>query len=1010
MSRYQRLSASTALLLFTMLGASCDEPIVAPVVPVFRGLEVFPNPASVRVGEDLLMVSRVVADSGADVSLVWSSSDPRRVRVSVTGIVTGVSVGPAVVTATSEADPRFAVIVPVSVQPRYTGIRSITASPTTISLIAGQTQGIAATVSADPDVSRAVVFTSDNAAVATVSTAGVVTAVSVGLASITVRSSIDSSVTVAVPVTVRSPNTARVSIQAVTSQGTNNPVDLQNVRGQVDVLINIEPGERPLSRLDLVINNNGRDTLVASQTFTTAPAASAVTDGTTPSNSLASARTAVIVYSFRTDAFNSATGTVSFVNLPTTIRAVAFEVGTGGSLVQSAASTVAAQLNNLDGFIASVRPLASTITPTALDASGRRWFQAARGLEVTTTPVLFSGRTPGSRVISYPGAAPVASVTAMNVGVSVDTLRLPSSFSSISSGAAYVSGQLPSVLASDATGNAMPLVAALPNGDGGGVLNAQPAFTGAARLDGIRIDNAPPPAPKVVISNAQGNSNNWVNAAYAFASGVTELAQDAGVGLPGNQSTPTVESAGVVFQVGSPSESDTIQAITADQLIASNTNSEYDLELQVADRLGNVRRVHLTPTTAHPGVRFGVDKAPPTVRYTQGSLTGLTLVSTNSDSMFTSATGSLGPLVFAIDVIDDRSGLPNGRAAIKLTRFAPPSPSGTFRGTTSCIIGTGSACAAAFLPFDTVLPDNYRQLSVAIDGGTALEGYFTFTATAQDQAGNVSAPVIKRALIDAGTGASAPFLTGLGISGVLIGGDSAKLLALATDNVELSTGGIMIAYPNLPGTSQILSYATPAFGARRIGTAFDSLLTTPIAGSHPAFTVANFIRGLEVVNSVDETQAYPGQIAKPNAANAWVTDFAFGGAPSTLATNVPIVSGSVQSPGTNPGFRAAIGTSRELQKWRRVVGVNGLQFEAVGPSGQTVSPFSRVLLVRLQSSGLTVNPSVWQVIGELTSPLGTDNGLRRTWTYNFGSLSSGEYMAIGSTGAGDAIATKIVIL
>jgi hypothetical protein len=565
-------------------------------------------------------------------------------------------------------------------------------------------------------------------------------------------------------------------------------------------------------------------------------------------------------------------------------------------------------------------------------------------------------------------------------------------------------------LASDASGNIMPLVAPLTNGDGGGVLNAQTTFSSGVRLEGIRVDNAPPPAPILSISNAQRNSNNWVNGAYQFASGLTNLAPDPGVGLPGTAGTPTVASANVQFFVGSPSDPDTVQAITADQLLPSTTNSEYSVEAVLSDRLGNVRRVGLTPTSSHPGTRFGVDKAPPTLRYTQGSLTGLTLVSTNSDSVFTSATGGLGPRVYAVDVIDDRSGLPNDRVAITVTRFAPPNPTGTFTGTTTCLVGSGASCTPAFLPFESVLPDNFRQLTVPVDGGSGLEGYFTFTATAQDQAGNISAPRSKRALIDAGTGESAPFMTGLGVSGVLIGGDSARFLALATDNVELARGGIVVAYPNLLGASQILAYGTPTLGGRSIGTKFDSLLTTPIAGAHPAFTVANFIRGLEVVNVSDEPQAYPGVSAKPNAANAWVADFAFGGAPSTLAANIPIVAGSVQSPGANPGFLSGVGTPRELQKWRRVAGVSGLQFEAVGPSGQTVSPFARVLLVRLQPSGLTVNPMVWQVLSEITIPLGTDNGLRRTWTYNFGSLGSGEYMAIGVTASGDAISTRIVVL
>jgi len=964
------------------------------------------------------MVSKVVADSGANVSLTWASSDPRRVRVTQTGIATGVSVGSAVLTVTTSAQPDIAAVIPITIAPRYTGIRSIAVTPTAISLLPGQTQGIATTLVTDADVNRAVSYRSDNAAVATVSATGVVTAVTVGLATVTVRSVVDTSVSTVVPITVRAARAASASIQAITSQGTNLPVDLTNVQGQIDVLVNLEPGERIVSRLDLVVNNNGRDTIVASQVFVPASAAADRETGNTPA-----AAAALIVQSFRTDAFNPVTGVVAFRNAPTTIRAVAVEVGPTGTLQQSASSTVSANLNNRDGFIVAVRPLATTIRPTALDAAGRRWFQAGRGLEVTSTPVLFSGRALGTRVIAFPGSTPVATLSRAAAGVSVDTLRLPSLFNSAASGAQYVAGALPSVFASDVDGNAMPTVPALTSGDGGGIINAQPTFTGVNRLEGIRVDNAPPPAPKLVIANSQGNSNNWVNAAYRFESGLTGLLQDEGVGFAGPAGTPTVASSGLQFLVGTPTSPDTVFAVTADQLVESSTNSEYSLIAELSDRLGNVRRVPLDTTTAHPGRRFGVDKLAPTIRYTTGSVTGKALVSTNSDSIFISNADTVGtvavPRVFAIDVIDDRSGLPDGKVGVKLTRFAAPSAPGTFVGTTTCIIGTGVACTPVLRTFETTLPDDYRQLTVSIDGGTALEGYFAFSATAQDQAGNVSAPIGKRALIDAGKGASAPVITGLGVTGLLIGGDSARFLALASDNIEIARGGILLQYPNLQRTpaeiaagtgSQIIAYGTPTLGGRTIGAPFDSLLTTPVTGTNPAFTVPNFIRSLEVVNALDEPQAYPGAIAKPNAANAWVTDFAFGGAPASLAANVPIAAGSVQSPPGTPGFLAAVGTPLELKLWRRVPGLSGLQFEAVGPSVQTVSPFARVLLVNLQSSGLTVNPTVWQIVGEATTPARTDNGLRRTWRYNFGGLGTGDYIAIGVTATGDAIATARIVV
>jgi len=305
------------------------------------------------------------------------------------------------------------------------------------------------------------------------------------------------------------------------------------------------------------------------------------------------------------------------------------------------------------------------------------------------------------------------------------------------------------------------------------------------------------------------------------------------------------------------------------------------------------------------------------------------------------------------------------------------------------------------------LPTDYRRLSVLVDDSTGIEGYYLFTATAQDQAGNVSVTQRKRVLIDAGTGASAPSISGLGLSRVLVGNERAEFLALASDNIELRNGGLLVRYPNLPGTTQMLAYGTPFGGAVTIGTAFDSLLTSPLAGAHPAFTIERFIRSLEVVDSLDRPPTGSGVTVKPNGANGWVTDFAFGGAPSTMPVNTVIVPGAVESAPASPVFAAATGTSRELQFWRRS-GSAGLRFEAIGPSGQTVPPFARVVIVRLENTALSVNPEAWRVIGELTTPSGLDNGLRRVWSWDFGSLGSGSYIAIGVNAAGDGLLTRVV--
>jgi hypothetical protein len=1011
------LPVALFLVSFGALAVSCGDKDVFAPEPQVRALSVFPNPATVRVDETLVMVVTMDADSAADHSLIWTSADPRRVAVSDNGILTGMSVGSAVVTVKSAANPNIVAIVPVTVTPAYTGVRAVNASPPAMSLLPGQSQAIAATVDADSKVSREVKFEIDSSSVATVTAQGVVTGVAPGTARVTVRSVADPTVFGAVAVTVRAPSPTRVSIQALTSGGTSNPVNLESVRGQVDAIVNVEPGEAPLERVNLVVTNNGRDTIVASQNYTAALEA-ARRDvlrraQSAADSALAEHTVAPIILSFRTNTFDTTTGAVAFRNGPTSVKAVAISTLTSGAKQQEASSSLVATLNNYDGFVVSVRGLTKTGIPSAVDATGRRWIQAGRGLVVTSKPISFSGHTVGGRTISFPASSPAASVSSTQAGESVDTLMLPPEFATTVTGQGYLSGELPSMIAADDQGNALslvPSVTTVANGPGAGIINAQPGYLTGPRLEGIRVDNAPPPAAAFSISTTGSNVKNWVNGSYRLSSGLTGLAPDVGVGLLGSNISPTPESAGVMVLVVGGALTDTTEAQTAGQLPASNSNSDYKAVARYNDRLGNARTVELAGNAKHPLPAFGVDLQPPTLRYTIGSLVGKTLVSDGSDSAFASITGVLGPRAFSIDAIDDRSGLLEKGISVSLVRFSQPNPVGGFNGTTTCLIGAGAACdpKKQDTDYETTLVDSYRQFTVLMDNATGVEGYYIFTATVQDQAGNVATPRVKHALLDAGTGASAPTVTGLGISGVLAGGQSAPFIALAIDNVELSSGGVLVQYPTLPGTTQMFAYKTPQSGGTAIGAAFDATLTSPVTGTHAAFTIPNFIRGLESVGANDAPQQYPAN-AKPNAMNAWVRDFSPSGEIATLAANVVINPTAVQSPTSpTPGFAAAVGTPNELTFWRRV-GTSGMAFQAVGISSQSISPFARVLLARREPTGLTVNPNVWRVISELTTPVGADNGVNRTWTYDFGAQGvSGDYIAIGVSAFGDAIVTRVV--
>jgi uncharacterized protein YjdB len=110
--------------------------------------------------------------------VTWSSSNEAAATVDGNGLVTAVSPGTTTITATSETKTGTSSIT-VTVAP----VATVTVSPTSASLFVGATQQLAVALhdAANNELtSRAVTWSSDNTAVATVDANGLVTAVSAG--------------------------------------------------------------------------------------------------------------------------------------------------------------------------------------------------------------------------------------------------------------------------------------------------------------------------------------------------------------------------------------------------------------------------------------------------------------------------------------------------------------------------------------------------------------------------------------------------------------------------------------------------------------------------------------------------------------------------------------------------------------------------------------------------------------------------------------------------------------
>jgi len=206
------------------------------------GVVVTPPSQVIKVGQKFQFQAQPVDADGNPLSgrvITWSSSDATIASVDNTGLVTGVAVGPATITATSESKSGSAA-VSVGAQTAAT----ITVAPPSVSITVGQTSQLSATVK---DASGAVIagapvsWSVDNPSVATVSSTGLVTGISAGSATVTAASG---AAHIGVPVSVApipanavviSPSSAtlvpteQVQLSAVVTDAQGNPLSGRTV-------------------------------------------------------------------------------------------------------------------------------------------------------------------------------------------------------------------------------------------------------------------------------------------------------------------------------------------------------------------------------------------------------------------------------------------------------------------------------------------------------------------------------------------------------------------------------------------------------------------------------------------------------------------------------------------------------------------------------------------------------------------------------------------------------------
>lgn len=180
LTAYLRRPGTLPATLTVLLLWACIDSGVEPEVCSVQ-ISIVPAEASIEVGDDSPLAAHVTT-SCASTELTWESNATDVASVSSTGIVTGVAVGSATITATVRGGATSASATSaVEITPRP--VASVRVAPEVLRIRIGMQATLTVTVSAaggEPLTDRQVTWTSADTTVAEVSASGVVTGLGLG--------------------------------------------------------------------------------------------------------------------------------------------------------------------------------------------------------------------------------------------------------------------------------------------------------------------------------------------------------------------------------------------------------------------------------------------------------------------------------------------------------------------------------------------------------------------------------------------------------------------------------------------------------------------------------------------------------------------------------------------------------------------------------------------------------------------------------------------------------------
>jgi hypothetical protein len=397
------------------------------------------------------------------------------------------------------------------------------------------------------------------------------------------------------------------------------------------------------------------------------------------------------------------------------------------------------------------------------------------------------------------------------------------------------------------------------------------------------------------IANGGQNPNSTLKI-FAFDT------QAPGVTVPGALTNGTSTSTTTCTAATDPTKGWIDVTTNAGPLTEGPTNSRYIIRAVETDKLGNIRCTDLSTTnnainnTANAFARasIGSDKTAPTVP--NNRLANSSEIPGSADDL--QAVGIGAPIPnFNFNAVDNLSGLGFSPILTKVQR--QDATNATLPG--KCVIGSGSSCnqtpeIAVFggIPADVKNdfspgnPTAAPPVAPTPPTSSGIDGYYTYTASVVDLAGNRTDLPPRTVLVDR----QAPVMGGIQVPATLTGGVQAQFQTQATDNLDLVSSDFTLTYNISPANGGApLAIRNPG---STLGAAFDGTLTTL---SNFAFTIPAFVRTIA-------STTFPGGAPQNNAAlPTGITGRAYDAA-SNQSTPVTVGIQAANVPLTGPGVTA----------------------------------------------------------------------------------------------------------